>query len=334
MGKLSSLPDDIRHELIGYLAQPGIITNITAEVPKRKCDEFKRKYGVNPYPVNSEKKFGNQFRVYLADPEGCPDILKDVLDKKYSRFNDTAFIRELVNDYGFSFFQPIQDSSKIQKAAMEKGENQYSSFMKGFNTSKNFLSELSASIKTSDLINPSIQTITPSDITSRKPKKKSPAHSFLENSNAGLSKEQLLNLGWTGEKYLYKLLESQNNDILSPFGIQSDKSYTITWFNNGFETNSSWKDKSTGKGCDIIIKKGTEKLFIEVKTSRRKSPIFTMSSFEMQLMQQKTTNYFLVKIDYIEHLITGNSPDIRIFSSPFEYFFKPNQMHSAIFYCN
>lgn len=40
MGKISSLPEDVRQELIGYLAQPGIITSITVEVPKKKCAEF------------------------------------------------------------------------------------------------------------------------------------------------------------------------------------------------------------------------------------------------------------------------------------------------------
>ena len=42
MGKISSLPDDIRNELIGYLAQPGIITSITAEVPIKNALISKR----------------------------------------------------------------------------------------------------------------------------------------------------------------------------------------------------------------------------------------------------------------------------------------------------
>ena len=101
MGKISNLPDEIRRELIGYLAQPGIIANITAEVPVKKCADFETKYGVKPYPVNSEHKYGDQYRIYLSDPDDAPDALKAALDQKYGRLNDTVFIRELVDEYGY-----------------------------------------------------------------------------------------------------------------------------------------------------------------------------------------------------------------------------------------
>ena len=334
MGKISSLPEDVRQELIGYLAQPGIITSITAEVPKKKCAEFESKYGVMPYPVSSEKKYGDQFRIYFADPDGCPDILKNALDKKYSRLNDTTFIRELVDDYGFSFFQPLQDSGRIKEKAKAKGPKSYASFMKGFNSSRDFLSALSASIDADGPVDPLIQVITSSGKPAGKSGKKAPSHLLTGDSNAGLSEKQLLHLGWTGEQYLYKLLESNSSNIISKFGIDPDSSYSVIWFNNGFNEDPSWKDKSVGKGCDILINNGPDDIFIEVKTSKRKSPIFVMSSFEMQTMQMKKSNYYLVKIDNIERLITGNAPDVRIFSSPFEYFFVPNQMYSAVFYCN
>ena len=42
MGKISSLPDDVRQEIIGYLAQPGIIASITAEVPAKNVQISKK----------------------------------------------------------------------------------------------------------------------------------------------------------------------------------------------------------------------------------------------------------------------------------------------------
>ena len=41
MGKISSLPDDVRRELIGYLAQPGIIANITAAGSDKEVCRFR-----------------------------------------------------------------------------------------------------------------------------------------------------------------------------------------------------------------------------------------------------------------------------------------------------
>ena len=76
MGKISGLPDLERLEIIGYLAQEGVIDKITAEVPLRKCAEFENKYGVKPYPINSNKKFSEQLRIYLSDPESAPPLLK------------------------------------------------------------------------------------------------------------------------------------------------------------------------------------------------------------------------------------------------------------------
>jgi len=53
MGKISSLPDAERMAIIGYLAQEGVIREITAEVPLRRCNEFQSKYGVKPYDENN-----------------------------------------------------------------------------------------------------------------------------------------------------------------------------------------------------------------------------------------------------------------------------------------
>lgn len=65
MGKISSLPDADRMAIIGYLAQEGVVREITAEVPLRRCDEFQSKYGVKPYVIRSDKKYSDQLRMIL-----------------------------------------------------------------------------------------------------------------------------------------------------------------------------------------------------------------------------------------------------------------------------
>ena len=333
MGKISSLPDDVRRELIGYLAQPGIIANITAEVPAKKCAEFETKYGVKPYPVNSEHKYGDQYRVYLADPEGCPDVLRDALDQKYGRLNDTVFIRELVDEYGFRFFRPTQDVQAIQEKAKAKGGTGYGEFLRGFQASKDFIDALKQSADQPGIA-PVVQLVAASEKSKGKFSQRKSSHILFGDSNAGLSDEQLLHLGWIGEQYFYNSLVNNTNDILSLFGIKDYVNCKITWFNFGYESDSNWTDKSVGKGCDILIQDGARNIYIEVKTSKRKSPVFAMTSFEMQMMQEKKSDFFLVKIDNIEQLINKTAPNVRVFASPFEYFFVTSRMHSAVFYCN
>ena len=334
MGKISNLPDDVRRELIGYLAQPGIIANITAEVPVKKCADFEAKYGVKHYPVNSEHKYGDQYRIYLSDPDDAPDALKAALDQKYGRLNDTVFIRELVDEYGFTFFQPRQDVRSIHSKAKAKGDTGYASFLKGFNASEDFLAALKSSVTDADAAAPDVTLITGGDEPKEKSKKKAGSHHNLSENNAGLSDEQLLHLGWLGEQYFYNSLLANKGNILSLFGIEEPGACAFTWFNEGYDTDPDWTDQSVGKGCDILIQDGERDIFIEVKTSKKKAPIFTMTSFEMQTMQQKGSDYYLVKIDNMDSLVAGGAPDVRIFSSPYEYFFIPSRMYSAIFYNN
>ena len=118
MGKISGLPDAERIAIIGYLAQDGVIKEITAEVPLRRSDEFQEKYGIKPYIIRSDNKFSNQYRIYLTDPEGAPEKLKEALDTRYQRLNDNEFVRELVDEYGFVFFDK-QNSKGILKCVKE-----------------------------------------------------------------------------------------------------------------------------------------------------------------------------------------------------------------------
>ena len=92
-----------------------------------------------------------------------------------------------------------------------------------------------------------------------------------------------------------------------------------------------WKDKSVGQGCDIVIENEDRKIYLEIKTSKRKSSLFTMTSNEMQLMEQKNSDYYLVKINSFENILTGNSPEVYIFDVPYDRFFKTDKMKEATF---
>ena len=84
--------------------------------------EFQEKYGIKPYIIRSDKKYSDQLRIYLTDPESAPQLLKDALDTKQPRLNDNEFIRELVDNYGFSFFAK-QDSRVILENAKKIAES-------------------------------------------------------------------------------------------------------------------------------------------------------------------------------------------------------------------
>ena len=196
------------------------------------------------------------------------------------------------------------------------------------------MESLKSSVTGVDAATPEVKLITEADEQKEKSKIKSGSNSNLSESSAGLSDEQLLQLGWLGEQYFYNALLANKDNILSLFGVETPGACAFTWYNDGYESDCNWKDKSVGKGCDILIQEGDRNIYIEVKTSKKKAPIFTMTSFEMQTMKQKGSDYFLVKIDNIDALIEGKAPKVRIYSSPYEHFFDPSKMYSAIFYNN
>ena len=162
MSKIEWPSDSDKFEAIGYLAKPGVIDTIEATVPADKLkkfkDEYHNKYSIEfPYVTKAGSKFGYQFRIYLSDTEGCPDFLASQLDEKYkNRINDTSFIAELVNEYGFRFTKKPQNEEQIRNLVRAKGTNQIRSFEKGFRVYSDFLYALSGKINEGDLPQPSI----------------------------------------------------------------------------------------------------------------------------------------------------------------------------------
>ena len=331
LSKIEWPSDADKFEAIGYLAKAGVIEMIEATVPEDKLKKFKdeycNKYSLEfPYVTKARSKFGYQFRIYLSDTEGCPDFLATQLDEKYkNRINDTTFIAELVNEYGFRFTKEPQNEEQIRGLVRAKAANHIKSFEKGFSVYSDFLYELSNKINEDVLPQPSIvQPKAAGKSKGRKPKNRG-------EMKSSFTREQLFKLGWLGEIYIYKMLVIKDESLLQELGISITDNYGIEWFNEGVRIGEEWEDKSVGQGCDIVVSLDDEDLCIEVKSSKRKNSLFTMTSNEMQKMRDKVGKYYLIKIDYLERILKGESPEVMVFDSPYETFFKPEKMKEATF---
>lgn len=329
MAKIEWSSDKDKYEAIGYLAKPGIISMIEATVPGDLLEKFKNEYSEEcyspefPYILKPKAKFGYQFRIYLNDIDGCPSGLQMFLDDKYqNRINNTSFIAGLIKEFGFKFTKENQNVERIIEKVNEHGEDCIKWFNQGFNVYSNFLNTLTNKIVLGEVTAPIIvKQIPMSD-------KHGQAKSYEQKS--AFTKEQLLNLGWLGEAYFYQMLVDKNAEILDELGF-GNQEYSVEWFNEGCFESETWKDQSVGKGCDIKAKVSGEHVYIEVKTSKRKNKFFVMTSKEMQMMKNKVDNYIIIKIDCLENLLHDKAPEIMVFKSPYNTFFKPEKMKESIF---
>lgn len=335
MGKINWVSSEQKYEAIGYLATPGVIDVIEATVPADKVKKFKEEFRGRytsefPYVTKAGSKFGYQFRIYLSDTEDCPEFLETQLDDTYkNRINNTAFIRELVLEFGFTFTHQSQKTNQIEKLMAghyqsgQSTRNEITAFNKGARVYQEFIFDLSRKIKEYSLPAPLMVL----------PEAKNHNKAIKSRENRDIRnvylRQQLQYLGWIGEEYFYKNLISGNKEILRILNISGE--YTVEWFNEGCVYLPIWEDKSVGKGCDMCISVGDKKLFIEVKSSKRNSPYFVMTSNEMQLMHKKNENYFIVKINYLEKLLINSNPEVMIFHKPYDLYFKPEKMKEATF---
>ena len=318
---------------IGYLAKEGVISSIEATVPKGKTQEFQRKfrnrYDSN-YPYEADK-YGRQFRIYLNETEGCPTFLYDQLDEQYkNRINDTEFIEELVLHYGFRFTNKPQNQYEISRIVKEKGEEIYSYFQQGLRGG-DFLRTIRDVIITGENIsNPTVKTL-----IDLKPHKSSPKGTKSPAEPRTLPPEYLMNLGWLGEAYIYHLLITGCTDIYNGFGLSPKNVSDVVWFNQGFLSEKSpmrWTDQSVGQGCDLLLCTPDGPYYIEVKASKRKYHVFSMTSSEIKKMAETGDRYFLTKVNNLERILLNKSPEVCIYKRPFEYFFTVKQIKEATFY--
>ena len=143
-GYINFNSDDELFEVIGYLAKPGRLAGIWAEIPNdyREAD-FKRLFPGQPYlPITMTttsgglpSKFSPQFRINLGDMTNCPAILKPAIGKGLGkaivgRINRSKFVVQLVHYFGFQFGD-TQNVSAIKNIVAGYGYTK--AFNRGYN---------------------------------------------------------------------------------------------------------------------------------------------------------------------------------------------------------
>ena len=143
-GYINFNSDDELFEVVGYLAKPGRLAGIWAEIPNdyREAD-FKRLFPGQPYlPITMTttsgglpSKFSPQFRINLGDMRNCPAILKPVIGKGLGktivgRINKSKFVVQLVHYFGFQFGD-TQNVSAIKNIVAGYGYTK--AFNRGYN---------------------------------------------------------------------------------------------------------------------------------------------------------------------------------------------------------
>ena len=126
--------DDELFEVIGYLAKPGRIAGIWAEVPNDSREtDFKRLFPGQAYlpitmsttPGGQPNKYSPQFRINLSDKTNCPSILRPAIGKGLGtsivgRINKSKFVVQLVHFFGFQFGD-TQNVSAIRNKVTKYG---------------------------------------------------------------------------------------------------------------------------------------------------------------------------------------------------------------------
>lgn len=97
--------------ILGYLATPGRIKYIEAQVPYGKETKFQNAYPGQNYDemkLTSDKQ-SFQFRIILAYNGNCPSALANALTSGGGAFYNNCisrgrFVEKIINEYGFEFF--------------------------------------------------------------------------------------------------------------------------------------------------------------------------------------------------------------------------------------
>lgn len=116
--------------ILGYLATPGRVGFIEAQIPEEKVSLFKKAYpNQECYPITQGKtssgnimKQGMQFRIYFNDIQNCPPVLLPFIgegnDTYVKRINKGKFIEKIIENYGFRFGHS-QDGKLIREQALK-----------------------------------------------------------------------------------------------------------------------------------------------------------------------------------------------------------------------
>lgn len=130
-------------EAIGYMATPGRVSSVEAEIPTDGRDKvFEQCFPGQTYrpiavcvtPSGLTNKIGAQFRINFANIRNCPEMLRSNMGRGnggcVARINRSRFVLKLVEHYGFSFGK-YQDVNRIRAIADANGY--LKEFDKGYN---------------------------------------------------------------------------------------------------------------------------------------------------------------------------------------------------------
>jgi hypothetical protein len=130
--------------ILGYLASPGRVGYIEAQIPEDKVFLFEREFPNEPYyPIKQGEttggylmKQGCQLRIYFNNIDNCPAILRQYLGEGtgnyIKRINKGKFVERAVQYYGFSFGDR-QSIAAIRAAVQEKYPEYMDDFEAGYN---------------------------------------------------------------------------------------------------------------------------------------------------------------------------------------------------------
>lgn len=125
--------------ILGYLATPGRIKYIEAQVPYGKEDKFRRAYPGQNYDEmkSTSDKQSFQFRIILNYNGNCPDPLREALTIGGGAFDNNCisrgrFVEKIINEYGFRFFD-MPDADLIRRNVESRHPNFIDLFDQGYN---------------------------------------------------------------------------------------------------------------------------------------------------------------------------------------------------------
>lgn len=139
-----NVDDDDFCFILGYLATPGRVGLVEAQIPEDRVSVFERAYPGQDYYVITQgetsggntMKQGCQFRIYFDRIRNCPSVLSPYLGEGNSsyvkRINKGAFIEDIVEHFGFQF-GTYQDVNRIRNCVMERFPMHITNFDAGFN---------------------------------------------------------------------------------------------------------------------------------------------------------------------------------------------------------
>ena len=147
MGVLTSRATDICLsdpefcEAMGYLATPGRMLRIEAQVPYGKERIFAREYpGQDYYPMlSSSDKQSFQLRIMLNTARNCPAFLASEITAGGGNYSAGCisrgkFVERIVGQFGFKFSVDHQDVNRIRSCVQARYPMYVVDFDRGYNT--------------------------------------------------------------------------------------------------------------------------------------------------------------------------------------------------------